>query len=79
MAKEVIARNRDIFSWGETDIGHVTMAKHRIEMTVHTSFRQCHRRIPPSMFTEISDHLQQLLTEGIIRKYKSPFSASLSL
>lgn len=79
MAKEVIERNRDIFSWGETDIGHVTTVKHRIEMTDNTPFRQRHRRIPPSMFKEVRDHIQQLLTAGIIRKSKSPFSSNVVL
>lgn len=47
-AREVKARNRDIFSWGETDIGNVTTVKHRIEITDHTPFRQRHGRIPNS-------------------------------
>lgn len=64
-AREVIAINRDIFFWDETDICHVTTVKKRIEMTDHTPFRQRHRRIPPSMFKEVRDHLQQLLTAGI--------------
>ncbi|XP_065928537.1 uncharacterized protein [Magallana gigas] len=78
-AKEVIARNKDIFSWGETYIGHVSTVKHRIEMTDHTPFRQRHRRIPPSMFMEIRDHIQRLLTPGIIMKSKSPVSSNVVL
>lgn len=74
---EVITRSRHIFSRGETDIGHVTTVKHRLEMTDHTPFKQRHKRIPQSMFKEVRDHLQQLLTAGIIRKSKLPFSSNV--
>lgn len=78
-AKDVITSNRDTFSMRETDIGHVSAIKHRIEMTGLTPFKQRHRRIPPSMLKEVRDHLQQLLTAGIIRKSKSPFSSNVVL
>lgn len=54
----VIVSNRDIFSMSEADIGQVTAIKHRIKMTDHTHFKQRHRRIPPSIFKEVLDHLQ---------------------
>lgn len=58
----------------ETDIGHVTALKHRIDMTYPT-FKQRRIRIPPSISKEVRDHLHQLLIAGIIRKSKSPFSS----
>lgn len=57
-ADYVIVSNRDIFSMSEADIGQVTAIKHRIKMTDHTHFKQRHRRIPPSIFKEVIDHLQ---------------------
>ena len=79
LAKDIIARNKDLFSYSDSDIGHVTSVKHRIEMTDSTPFKQRHRRILPSMFKEVRDHLQQLLSAGIIRKSKSPFSSNVVL
>lgn len=78
-AKDVITSNRNIFSMSETDFGHVTAIKHRIDMTYPTPFKQRHRRIPPSMYKEVRDHLQQILTAGMIRKSKSPFSSNVVL
>lgn len=43
MVKEVIVRNRDIFFWGEIDIGYVIIVKYRIEMMDNIFFRQCYR------------------------------------
>ena len=50
LAKDIIARNENLFSYSDSDIGHVTSVKHRIEMTDIIPFKQRHRRIPPSMF-----------------------------
>lgn len=80
-AKDVITSNRDIFSMSETDTGHVKTIKHRIEITdpTHFNFISFNRRIPPFMFKEVRDHLQQLLTADTIRKPKSPFSINVVL
>jgi hypothetical protein len=64
-------QNQDLFSWNDTDIGHVT--------TVETPFKQRPRRIPPSMYQEERNHLKQLLDADIIRKFKSPFSSNVVL
>jgi hypothetical protein len=75
----MIAKNSDIFSCSDTDLGHVTAVKHRIELTEDIPFKQRHRRIPPGMFKEVRDHLQQLQEAGVIRKSKSPFSSNVVL
>jgi hypothetical protein len=78
-AKEMIAKNRDIVSCSDTDMGHVTAVKHRLELTKDIPFKQRYRRIPPGMFKEVRDHLQQLLEAGVIWKSKSPFSSNVVL
>ena len=77
--KDFIGRNKDLFSWHDTDIGHVTTVEHNIELYEEMSFKQRPRRIPPSMYQEVRNHLQQLLDAGIIRKSKSPFSSNVVL
>lgn len=78
-AKEFLTRNLDLFSWNSTDIGHVTSVEHSIELENDTPFKQRSRRIPPAMYQEVRDHLQQLLNAGIIRKSKSPFTSNVVL
>ena len=77
--REFIEKNKDLFSWHDTDIGHVTTVEHHIELLDETPFKQRPRRIPPAMYQEVRDHLQQLIDAGIIRKSKSPFSSNVVL
>ena len=78
-AKHFLHQFKDIFSISDTDIGHTTAVKHRIDLIDDTPFKQRHRRIPPSMIQEVKDHLQQLLAAGVIRKSYSPWSSNVVL
>ena len=75
--KQLLSRFRDVFSTSDTDIGHTDAVRHRIDLTDDTPFKQRHRRIPPAMFEEVRNHLQQLLTAGIIRRSHSPWSSNV--
>ncbi len=77
--ESLILDHDDIFSTGDTDIGHTSAVEHRIELTDNYPFKQRHRRIPPSMFDEVRNHLQQLLDAGIIRKSHSPWASNIVL
>ena len=77
--KHIISEFLNIFSTGEDDIGHTTTVKHGIELKDEQPFKQRHRRIPPAMYQEVKDHLQHLLTNGIIRKSYSPWSSNIVL
>lgn len=69
----------DIFSHGDTDIGHSTAVKHYIEMADPEPFKQRHRRIPPGLYDEVRAHLQTLLNSGIIRRSHSPWASAVVL
>jgi hypothetical protein len=78
----VIYLNTDyntIFSKDETDVGHITLLKHSIYLHDEHPCKQRYRRIPPSMYEEVRNHLQLLLRIGIIRKSHSPYSSNLVL
>ena len=79
VAKSLIEGYTDIFSMSEDDIGHSMTVKHRIELADPTPFKQRHRRIPPGMFEEVRNHLQMLLSSGMIRRSKSPWSSNVVL
>lgn len=78
--KEVLSKQeKNIFSTGDSDIGNCDKVKPRIDLLDDTPFKQRHRRIPPMMIDEIRNHLEQLLSVGIIRKSRSPWCSKVVL
>ena len=72
--KDLLRKHESIFSKHEENIGHCDLIKHRIDFLPDRDirFKQNHRRIPPMMVEEVRQHLEQLLSAGIITKSKSP-------
>ena len=77
--KNLLLQHKDIFSTGDTDIGHCTFVKHKINLTDEIPFKQRHRRIPPAMIDEVRAHLEQLAASGIIRESHSPWASNIVL
>ena len=77
--KNLLLEFQDIFSQGEFDIGHTQTVKHKIRLTDDVPFKQRHRYIPPGMYQEVKDHLQQLLDCGVIEASSSPFASAVVL
>ena len=79
ISRAIIQEHQDVFSRSDTDIGHTDIATHQIDLTDELPFKQRPRNIPPSMYTEVKEHLQGLLEANIIRKSKSPWSSNVVL
>jgi len=77
--KDLIKAHQDLFSKGDTDIGHYTGVRHKINLTDDVPFKQRYRRIPPAMIDEVRSHIEQLLAAGVIRKSHSPFASNVVL
>ena len=77
--RSLLQKHIDIFSKDDSDIGDCDMIKHRIDLIDDTPFKQRHRRIPPSMIDEVRQHIEELLSGGIIRKSKSPWASNVVL
>ena len=77
--EDLIWRYRDVFSSSDTDIGHSTAVEHRVDLTDDAPFKQRHRRIPPSMYSEVRNHLNTLLHCDIIRPSHSPWASNVVL
>jgi transposase InsO family protein len=76
---EFLSKWEDVFSQNDLDIGITSLVKHQIHLADDTPFRQRHRRIPPHMYEEVKEHLEQLLEGGIIRKSHSPWASNMVL
>ena len=50
-----------IFSQGANDLGKTSEVKHTINLDDQVPFKQRHRRIPPSQYEEVRQHLREML------------------
>ena len=70
---------KGVFSKDPADLGKTDVVTHRIDLLDETPFKERFRRIPPHMFQEVKDHLQQLATAGVIEPSSSPYCSNLVL
>jgi hypothetical protein len=75
----LVSKWKHVFSWNNLECGHTLEVKHRIELTDETPVKMRYRRIAPSMYNEVRQHLNDLLQAGHIRPSKSPWSFPLVL
>ena len=72
--RDIVVRFRDVFSTHSLDYGHTDLVEHKIDLTDETPIKLRHRRIPPSMYDEVRQYLDELLAAKQIRPSKSPWS-----
>jgi dUTPase len=68
VVQHLVSEYSDVFSLNDLDVGFTGLVKHQIILDNAQPFKQRHRRIPPSMYSEVRNHLKQLLDTSIIRK-----------
>jgi transposase InsO family protein len=77
--KRILLSYQDVFSKSEGDLGLTTVAKHRIDTGGAPPFRQQLRRFPPAHVQAISEHVDQMLHQGVIETACSPYASNLVL
>lgn len=77
--REFLSHWTHLFSDGPTDIGKTNLLKHSIKLTDNTPFKEPYRRIPPGMFAEVRQHVQEMLDVEAIRPSQSPYSSNIVL
>lgn len=77
--KAMLMKWKHIFSRDSSDIGRTDVLRHRIDLTDDTPVREKARRVPPTMFEELKQHISQLLDMGVIEESNSPYSSPLVL
>jgi hypothetical protein len=76
-AQQILGNWENIFSTSFTDIGKTDLVKHHIKLTDDKPFKQPYRRIPPSMYEEVHQHLREMLDCGAIRESQSPYCSNV--
>lgn len=77
--QQVIGKWEHIFSKSSVDIGRTDLIKHHIKLNDDQPFKQAYRRIPPSMYEEVRQHLREMVDCGAIRESKSPYCSNIVL
>ena len=77
--KEILTKWSHIFSTGPTDLGDTDLVEHEIHLTDNIPFKDPCRRIPPGIFEEVRQNLNEMLSVGAIRPSQSPYSSNVVL
>ena len=78
-AKELLVESADVFSKDDVDLGKCNTLKHAIKITDPQWFKERYQRIPPHLYEEVKNHLQEMVEVGTIRRSFSPWASAVML
>ena len=67
----------DLFVNDDIELGYTDRVKHVINTIDDNPIKQSYRRIPPSQYEEVRQHVTELLDKNIIRESTSPYSSPI--
>lgn len=76
-AKSLLCKYSDAFSLFDGDVGCANVIQHEIPLMDDIPVRQRYRRLPPSQFSLVKTHIQELLQQGIVRASCSPYASPI--
>ena len=74
LLKELLSKWSDAFCAHDLDYGHTDKVRHRIKLSDNNPIKIPHRRIPPGVYSELKDHLKEMIEGHHIRPSESPWS-----
>ena len=77
--RRLLGQYQDVFSRSEQDLGCATGIQHEIPLLDDAPVRQRHRRLPPSQYEQVREHIHTLLEGGVIRPSTSPYASPIVL
>lgn len=75
--KNLFRKWEQIFPKSKLDLGHTDVIRHKIVLSDDTPFKEPYRRVPPALYQEVKEHLQEMLKIGAIRDSCSPWSSNV--
>lgn len=73
----LLHRWKHIFASDNSQLGHTTTVVHKIKLTDDIPFKERHRRIPPALYDEVKQHLEAMVSAGVIRESHSPYASPI--
>lgn len=77
--RQVLERYNQLFSTGDTDLGRMHLICHQIDTGAAKPIKMAPRRVPLHLQQEVTDHIKQMLDNGIIQPSCSPWAAPVVL
>ena len=78
-ARKLLCDYSETFSKNDLDLGKCNILKHNIQLTDQQPLKERYRRIPPHLFEEVKQHLQEMVEVGAIRRSFSPWASAVVL
>ena len=78
-ARALFIKYQNTFSKTDMDLARAANVKHHIILTDPIPFKERYRRIPPQLYDEVRNHLQEMLRLGAIRRSCSPWTSAIVL
>ncbi|KAK3517143.1 hypothetical protein QTP86_019142, partial [Hemibagrus guttatus] len=75
----LLTKYADVFAVCDEDLGYSDRVKHEIHLTDDAPVAQPYRRIPPTQFEEVKEHISGLLRKGVIQESSSPYASPIVL
>ena len=63
----LLNKHVDVFANSDLDLGCTDIVKHRINLIDEVPFKDRARRLPPALYTEVRNHLKEMMDAGVIR------------
>uniref|UniRef100_A0A3B5PZG8 Gypsy retrotransposon integrase-like protein 1 n=1 Tax=Xiphophorus maculatus TaxID=8083 RepID=A0A3B5PZG8_XIPMA len=77
--RALLGKYTSVFATNDQDLGCTNLISHDIPLLDDAPVRQRYRRIPPSEYELVKDHINQLLAANVIRESSSPYASPIVL
>ncbi len=75
----LLKKYADVFAASEDDLGYTDKVKHEIPLVDDMPVSQPYRRIPPTQFEEVREHISKLMRKGVIHESSSSYASPIVL
>lgn len=73
----LIEKYSAVFASDDEDLGYTDKVQHEIHLTDEVPVTQPYRRIPPTQYREVREHIARLLKKGVIQESASAYASPI--
>lgn len=77
--KALLLRYVDVFALSDEELGFSDKVQHEIHLVDDVPITQPYRRIPPTQYSEVREHITKLLQKGVIKPSSSAYASPIVL